>query len=158
MQSTTSSTRTFMPPKPEPKAPKTPRKKPQVKLNLPKFESTTQQLLIAALVIFSIFMFFQYREAKHKLEANSPAAASKKVDVVVDRVGKLIILPQDEKPSLATVLDPDKLKGQSFFKDVKKGDQVLVYSKEKRAILYRPSTNQLVNVASITVDTNQAAQ
>jgi len=147
-----------MPPKPEPKAPKTPRKKPQVKLNLPKFESTTQQLLIAALVIFSIFMFFQYREAKHKLEANSPAAASKKVDVVVDRVGKLIILPQDEKPSLATVLDPDKLKGQSFFKDVKKGDQVLVYSKEKRAILYRPSTNQLVNVASITVDTNQAAQ
>lgn len=97
-------------------------------------------------------MYVQYQQATTKLQKSAPAAASRQIDTVVARVGKLIILPSDEKPStLATVADASKLKDQSFFANAKDGDKVLVYSKQKRAILYRPSTNQLVNVAAVTL-------
>ncbi|MDB5171000.1 MAG: hypothetical protein JWO35_694 [Candidatus Saccharibacteria bacterium] len=144
---TTSSTRTFMSSKPPAGEPKAPRKRPQIKL--PK--KFSPWLLVIALLVFSIFMFVQYRQAKDKIAADAPAAASQQVDDVITKVGKLIILPKDQKPTVATVVHADKLKDQTFFANAKDGDKVLVYSTQKQAILYRPSTNQLVNVSSVTV-------
>ncbi len=105
-----------------------------------------------ALVLFSVFMFIQYHDAKNKIATSAPAAANKQVEDVVTKVGKLIILPKDEKPdSVQTVSDIAKLKGLDFFTNAQKGDKLIVYTKSKKAILYRPSTNQLVNVAPVTV-------
>lgn len=133
------------PPTEEPKAP---RKK--LSLKLPK--KLSPWLLVVALLLFSIFMFVQYRDAKHKIASSAPAAANKQVEDVLTKVGKLIILPKDEKPgSVQTVSDIDKLKGLEFFINAQKGDKLIVYTKSKKAILYRPSTNQLVNVAPVTV-------
>lgn len=67
---------------------------------------------------------------------------------LLSEVGKLILLPADEKPSIAVVDNADLLsKSQLFFKDVVNGDQVLIYS--SKAIIYRPSTNLIVNVGPV---------
>lgn len=139
--------------KPPIEEPKTPRKIP--KLKLPKLLSPW--LLVLGLLVFSVFMFAQYQQAKNKVASNTPAAANKQVEDVVTKVGKLIILPKDQKPTVATVVHSDKLKDQIFFANAKDGDKVLVYSNQKQAILYRPSTNQLVNVSSVTVTPNANA-
>lgn len=149
---TTSSTRTFQPSKPE--EPQVPRKKPSIKL--PKVRvKLSPWLVVVALLLFSVFMYYEYHQAKHAIQKTAPAANKQQVDNVVARVGKLIILPTDEKPStLATVSNASKLKDQAFFANAKDGDKVLVYTKHKQAILYRPSTNQLVNVSTVTVTPN----
>lgn len=71
---------------------------------------------------------------------------------LVERVGSLIVLPDDEEPTIATVTDPDKLRDQVFFAHAKKGDQVLIYTKARKAYLYDPKANRLLEVAPLTVE------
>lgn len=80
-------------------------------------------------------------------------AFEKEVKDVVSEVGKLILLPDGEVPTIATVSDPAKLQEQTFFKDAKVGDKVLLYTKAKKAYLYRPSLHLLIEVAPITTET-----
>ena len=78
---------------------------------------------------------------------------------LIDEIGKHIILPADEKPTIATVLDPKVLEGQPFFAKALKGDRVLVYPNAKRAYLYRPSEQKLVEVMPFVPHTEaEAAQ
>jgi len=60
-------------------------------------------------------------------------------------------LPKDEEPTIATVLDKEKLKDQLFFAKAENGDKVIIYSKNQKAILYRPSINKIIDVAPISI-------
>ena len=68
---------------------------------------------------------------------------------VLIAVSKLIDLPQGETPTVATVTDVKPLQNQEFFKDVQIDDKLLLFTKSKRAILYRPSTNKIIVVAPL---------
>ena len=70
---------------------------------------------------------------------------------VVAEISKIMILPVGEDPTVATVADPEKLKGQSFFVNAKKDDKVLIYTNAKKAILYRPSERKIVEVAPLNI-------
>lgn len=76
------------------------------------------------------------------------------VEVLVEKVGEHMFLPYGEIPSLATVTEPEKLKGQSFFENAKEGDKVLIYSKSQKAILYDPNADKIVNIAPVSLDSN----
>lgn len=82
------------------------------------------------------------------------AQAQAEVDMLISEVGKLIALPTDEKPTVATITDAEKLKEQLFFKNAMKDDKVLIYTKAKKAILYRPSEKKVVEVGAVNI--NQA--
>ncbi len=69
-------------------------------------------------------------------------------------IGRFIELPTGEEPVLATVLDIEKLKGQPFFAKAINGDKVLIYSQNKKAILYRPSNGKVLEMAPLLIDTN----
>lgn len=69
---------------------------------------------------------------------------------IIEKVGAIFVLPSDETPALAKVSDPSALQNQSFFKNAKVGDIVLMYAKSQRAILYDPFINKVVEVAPIT--------
>jgi len=91
------------------------------------------------------------------------AAATSSVDVaaeteadIVSAVGKLMLLPTDETPSLAKVSDPALLQSQVFFKNAVTGDVVLMYPKSLRAILYDPMQNKIIEVGPITAATSTA--
>jgi hypothetical protein len=105
-------------------------------------------LIIAVLLLVSLFLFAQYRSAQNKLVFGN---SNQQVSSLISRVRKLVVLPANETPTVATVLHADRLKAQSFFTNALDGDKVLVYNREKEAILYRPSTNQIVTIAPVTV-------
>ncbi len=93
------------------------------------------------------------------------AQAQAEVDMLVSEVGKLLALPTDEKPTVATITDVEKLKEQVFFKNAANGDKVLIYTKAKKAILYRPTEKKIVEVGAVNinqqprpVDTTQTPQ
>jgi hypothetical protein len=83
--------------------------------------------------------------------------SEEKTRLIVDEIGKSIILPDDELPTVATVADPSKLSDQPFFASAQVGDQVLIYPSSKRAILWRPSVHKVVEVSNLTVSVPAAS-
>lgn len=77
------------------------------------------------------------------------AEIDKATQEILAKVGQLIILP-DEKPTFATILDAKKLIAeQSFYAGAVNGDQLLIYQKAQKAIIYSPTKNILVNVGPV---------
>lgn len=105
-------------------------------------------LLIA--VGASIYFYQQYQKTQQLIQ-NPTLAAQEQTQALLGQVGKLIELPKDETPTIATVSDVTKLQGQPFFESAKNGDKVLIYTKDKKAILYDPVLNIIVNVAPVTL-------
>ncbi|MBI4128897.1 MAG: hypothetical protein HY460_02490 [Parcubacteria group bacterium] len=107
-------------------------------------------ILLAALLVgtsgTSVYFYLRARRA-----AEAPEESSEELRKIIERVSKLIVLPEDETPTLATVSDPEKLKDQLFFAKAKVGDKVLVYARARKAILYDPVNNKVVEVAPIAI-------
>lgn len=96
----------------------------------------------------------RYNEVQSKYEelsSDPQAVQAAEVRRYIEEVGKVYDLPKDEQPSVATVKDKEQLKDQAFFAKAENGDITLIYSNAKLALLYRPSTKQLVNVSSVTI-------
>jgi hypothetical protein len=157
MPTTSSTTRTYITPPPAPvKAPKQPKKPLKLtKAPTPLTKKQLPWLLVAILLIFCLFMVAQYRQAQNKLQGS---ASDAKVTGLLKDVSKVIILPSNETPTVATVTNAAKLTNQSFFKKAHDGDKVIVYSGQKEAILYRPSTKQIVTVSTVSVSDNSSLQ
>ncbi|OGI27112.1 MAG: hypothetical protein A2359_02520 [Candidatus Moranbacteria bacterium RIFOXYB1_FULL_43_19] len=108
--------------------------------------------IITVLFVFFALLAILYYATFHVIRTrqDSNAAAQKEVKLITERIGKFMELPQGETPTLATVNDREKLEGQQFFLNSRNGDKVLVYPKAKKAILYRPSSGKIIEVANLT--------
>ena len=114
-----------------------------------KFETKKLKLVLIVVsviallsVVFSINLYKKLQNIE-----NPEAIAKEEVDSTVKAVAKLMVLPQGETPTAATVSDPTKLKDQPFFANSISGDKVLIYTNAHKAILYRPSINKIIEVA-----------
>lgn len=133
--------------------------------NAKKFRNKTIIALAAAAVIAlaaAVFFYVQTRQAAKQLlgirqqqnqlktlPSNSVDSAASELRNLVEAVGRLIILPDNEQPTIATVTDLEKLKGQAFFASAQAGDKVLIYANAKKAILYRPDGNKIIELAPL---------
>ena len=105
-------------------------------------------ILVLLLVILAGVAVYFYMQVS-TLKQNPDALAQKEAETLVGIVGKLILLPDGETPTIATVSDPTKLAGQAFFAKAKVGDKVLLYARAQKAYLYDPVANKLLEVAPI---------
>jgi len=99
-----------------------------------------------------------FAQQKPEIFGLSKGAATVQAEVnsLVAQVGKLISLPTDETPTVATVTDASKVKDQPFFANAKNDDKVLIYQKAAKAILFRPSENRIIEVGAVNIN-NQTA-
>ena len=88
--------------------------------------------------------------------SNEAQVSAAETEALVDEVGKIILLP-DETPTVATVTDLAPLKDQPFFANAKVDDKVLIYQGAKKAILYRPSEQRIIEVAPVNLGAGQAS-
>ena len=117
----------------------------KIKLKLSNAGITIVVVLAVLLIVALGTAFYFYKKAN----ANPNDEAVKELARVVKMVGRHIVLPKDETPTMATVTDPEKLKDQPFFVNAKKGDKVLIFSSSGKAILYDPAEDKIVEVAPI---------
>ncbi len=114
------------------------------------------KMIVSVLVVFALgagataFAVTKYPEALGLSKGQAQAQAE--VDALVSEVGTLLALPSDEKPTVATITDVEKLKEQPFFKNAANGDKVLIYTNAKKAILYRPSEKKVVEVGAVNIN------
>lgn len=89
------------------------------------------------------------------LSSDKPSAQEKEAEELVEKVGRLIFLPQGT-PTIATVSDKSQLAGQPFFTNAENGDKVLIYPESKKAVLYRPSINKVIEVGPVVEQVSPA--
>ncbi len=119
---------------------------------------TDRKVLVFALVILLFiavgtvsYFYIQFAAPKNNPSAQTQTDVQTDVKNLVAMVGKLIVLPQGENPTIATVTDPERLRDQPFFLNAQKGDKVLIYTNAKKAILYSPLDNKIVEVAPVNI-------
>lgn len=119
-------------------------------------------VVVLGLMGFAGWSFFKYQQAQTQVkELSNPdsqqEAIAKEREEVLAQVGKLMILPEDEEPTIATVTDAEVLSQyQPFFRKASDGDKVIIYVQSGKSIIYSPEKNIIVNVGTISVQGNNA--
>lgn len=114
-------------------------------------------LAVALIAIVAGAYFYNQYNSLNNILKNPNVAVEKQTKQLTDQVGKLIMLPTDEQPTIATVTDASKLKDQPFFKNAVDGDKVLIYVKARKAILFDVAKNVIVDVAPVNLAQDNAA-
>ena len=114
-------------------------------------------VLVLLAVVPGYYFYNKYQKAQNLLK-NPAAATEEEVRNTVEAVGKLIDVPAGEAPQVATVTDINKLRKNAIFSKAQNGDKVLIYSRAKKAIIYRPSTNKIIEVGPININTDTSAK
>lgn len=119
-------------------------------------------VVVLGLMDFAGWSFLKYQQTKTQVdqlsnpEAQQEAIAKEREEVLA-KVGKLMILPEDEEPTIATVTDAEVLaQYQPFFRKASDGDKVIIYVQSGKSIIYSPDKNIIVNVGTISVQGNNA--
>ena len=113
-------------------------------------------ILLVLLISTGGTAYYFYQQAK-ALAPNRAPIQEEEVLSLVTAVGKLIVLPEGETPTIATVSSPEKLQDQAFFANAKAGDKVLIYTNAQKAFLYDPVSNRVINVAPLSVGSSNVA-
>ncbi|MEK7550438.1 MAG: hypothetical protein AAB535_01490 [Patescibacteria group bacterium] len=96
------------------------------------------------------YYYNRYKQTKIVLD-NPEVASINEIKDVTEKLGKIYDLPKDEEPTVATVLDKEKLKDQPFFARAENGDKVVIFTKSQLAILFRVSENKIITVAPVSL-------
>mgnify|MGYP001601668169 CR=1 FL=1 len=76
---------------------------------------------------------------------------------IVAQVAKLMVVPTDIEPTVATIVDVEKLREQNeFYNQAENDDHLIVYPTQ--AILYRSTLNKIVAVVPVNVQAPTEAE
>ncbi len=111
-------------------------------------------IILIVVAVLGVWGTFHYYNKYKALTTDATAEAQKETARLVTVLGKLMELPK-EVPTVATISDKEKLAGQAFFAQAENGDVLFAFTTAMKAVLYRPSTNKIINVAPISINQNQ---
>lgn len=115
-------------------------------------------LLLVALVGLGVFGYFKYRQltkensrlsSDNQRLSNPEESAKTEIARLKSDIAKLVEVPSGEEPTIATVTEIGKLKDNPFYAKAENGDKVFIYAMAKKAFIYRPRTNKIIEVAAI---------
>lgn len=115
--------------------------------------------LFVVLVVGGSFLMWQNYQLRAVASDVGENADMTEVEIqdLLAKVGKHILLPAEEEPTIATIVDAEKLsQEQAFYKNVMDGDTVLIYMQAQKAVVYRESEDLLVNVGPVYTNTEAA--
>lgn len=104
-------------------------------------------ILVLVLLVIGYFVF------KPNAASYGEQLNEKEVSEIVSNVQKLIVVPEDDQPLVATIVNADELIAQQpFYQNVKNGDVLIIYPTVQKAILFNPDDNILINVGPLQVN------
>lgn len=109
--------------------------------------ATVGVVLLLGLGGAATYFYMKYQSLQHKVKSSEQLSEAD----IINRIGRLYEAPK-EKPSIAQVNDRSKLSDQAFFNNAQKDDYVVVYPKAEIVILYRASTDKIINIGPVEID------
>lgn len=106
-------------------------------------------LIIGGLFISTQVQLHRVKQDLAEQKADPTILIKEENKKLIDQVGALVKLPDGEEPTIATVNDLSKLEGQQFFANAVLGDKVLIFTKAKKALLFRPAENKVIEFAPL---------
>lgn len=122
-----------------------------------KSSGSANKILITLVIVLAGATAYLYTSYAG-LKENPAREAQAEVDKLVSQIGKLMVLPEGEQPTVATVTDVEKLKDQPFFAKAENGNKVLIYTGAKKAILFDQAANKIIEVAPINIGDSTKSQ
>ncbi len=110
-----------------------------------KLLTRPRNMLILVILFIAVGLLFNRYVIKGSSE-------NKDLSLAKTKVGKLILLPTNEEPTLAEVTDNKTIKDAVLAKSSKNGDQILFYTKSRLVVVYRPSINKIVLAGDLFAD------
>lgn len=84
--------------------------------------------------------------------------AQQEIQRVVDQLGQHIMLPENEEPLMATIVDAAALaEEQPFYQGASDGDKIVIYPEAQKAILFSQEKDLIINVGPVFLEEDQAA-
>jgi hypothetical protein len=120
-----------------------PKNSPKTIHNHQKYHRKKIVVGMVILVVVGAVIAVLMRQPSHGSKVSKEAKAS---------VGRLMLLPTNEEPTIATVDDKTKLKDKFLVAHASNGDEVLIYTQNRLAIIYRPSIDKIAAVGTVTAD------
>lgn len=117
------------------------------------FKQHKKYILLILVVLVGVlgYMTVSFYQGYMDLKNNPQKATDEENRKIIKKISNLMLLPSGEDPTIATVMDPEKLKEQPFFAKAETGDKVLIYTRAGKAILYNPRKNLIINVAPMNL-------
>ncbi len=113
---------------------------------------TKKILTLLIIIVIAVLGFAIFKKFSSSVKIPEGQLSDKEIKVLVDKVSKLINVPE-ETPVVATIIKADQLiSEQKFYVGSKDGDYLIVFPKAQKAIIYRKNENRLINVGPIIVD------
>lgn len=120
-------------------------------IKLHALQSAKGKIWLILLVCFTIgiaiagsILSYKY----HILSTKPEEAQTLQTNILLKKVSNLVLLPQDS-PTIAEITDISKLNQQTFFSRAENQDLLLIYTKDNITVLYRPSSNKVINIGSL---------
>jgi hypothetical protein len=129
---------------------------------MPKQEQDSGMLmkvvLLLVVVLVLVVAFVGYRvikgdEVPSFEVAEGTQLSEEQIGDLLGRISRLIQLPEEKNPLIATINDAAALRAeQAFYRDAENGDQLVIFAERAMAVIYRPSADKLINVGPIFFD------
>ncbi len=110
-------------------------------------KSTIIWASLAAAVLTIAFMVAMAAIYKNETTKKEKARITEEQQII-DKISKLLRLP-NELPIVTTVYNEKDFENNNLFRVVKKGDKILLFINAKQSVIYRPSTNQVIEVLPV---------
>lgn len=106
-------------------------------------------LVLLAAVGAAAYFYTQYRDVRDNPTQAVAQRNNEETTRVLTKLKSVLRIDETDAPTVARVDDPAKLKAtnEEFYRNVEKGDYLVLYP--KRAILFRETNSQIINVAPI---------
>lgn len=127
-----------------------------------KGTNTSKRILLIANIVVLLglagatgYLFMNNKDLRNELSLSEQDRINKKNQTLIDSVGKLMSLP-DEEPVIVLVNDPAKAEEENpgikaIFDGLQKDDYILIFKKEKLGVQFRPSENKIIKSTTINL-------
>lgn len=134
----------------------------RLRFNALKHVDRRKIIFVAVALVVVLGFLLKTNNEKRQLEqelaqlSSQQNEAQNEAQELKAEVSRFMELPSAETPTVATVVDAEKVRNQSFFKNSQNGDKILLFASSGKAILYRPTTKKIIEVTPISLGQGQA--
>jgi hypothetical protein len=106
-------------------------------------------LLLIVTIGASVFFYSKYQDLKNNPKEAIAQKNSQETERVLSQLREVLLITETDAPTVARIEDPAKLQASNadFYRDAVEGDYLIIFP--KRAIIFRESNGQIINIAPI---------